>query len=509
MAAPPRKKQKALSDRNDVSIKQSKTYDGLFAPFRALGFITNHVPFALQVHSVKGGLAEPRIHISTCLGRSWAMWDGANMRLLFVGTDAPEMISSLIFQDDAIWAASGLRAIKYLRGKEVASFSNPLGSSLSTLMVFGSYLMALTFDGRHLLIWDTTSENLDATIRFDNGFTATHILHPATYLNKVLVASAEGGLQLWNIKTQVCLYRFNSASLRDSSSVDVPCAITALVQSPAVDVVAIGFSSGEVAIHDVRADEKLMRVHMEGGVRSISFRADGQPSFATASSNGHIAIWDLNAGGRLLHLHRGAHDGAIASIQWLPGQPILISSGEDNSVKQWMFDTPTSAPRLLKYRSGHHQPPHLIRFYGEDGKIILTASRDRSLRNTSVVRDSRSHELSQGSLAKKATSVNQPIMNLKFSPITSLSFSRTRSKDWEDVITTHMNESYARTWRVENKTCGRWLFKPPPEEKHASAIAKSAIVSACGNFGIVAFSSGLVQMWSLESGLPRRLYQLP
>ena len=60
---------------------------------------------------------------------------------------------------------------------------------------------------------------------------------------------------------------------------------------------------------------------------------DGHPILATASSNGHIALWDLNAGGRLLHIVRGAHDGAISEVQWVPGQPLLISSGEDNSVK--------------------------------------------------------------------------------------------------------------------------------------------------------------------------------
>jgi U3 small nucleolar RNA-associated protein 21 len=141
--------------------------------------------------------------------------------------------------------------------------------------------------------------------------------------------------------------------------------------------------------------------------------ADGEPILASASSAGHIALWDLNAGGRLLHMIRGAHDGAISTVEWVPGQPVLITSGEDNSVKvckygflfletfsferqQWLFDSPTAAPRLLKFRSGHNAPPHLIRYYGDDGKQLLTASRDRSLRCTSVVRDSRSFELSQG-----------------------------------------------------------------------------------------------------------------
>jgi U3 small nucleolar RNA-associated protein 21 len=57
----------------------------LFAPFRALGLITNQVPFALQVRAVKGSAAGPRLHILTCLGNSWALWEGEKMTLLFVG----------------------------------------------------------------------------------------------------------------------------------------------------------------------------------------------------------------------------------------------------------------------------------------------------------------------------------------------------------------------------------------------------------------------------------------
>ena len=57
----------------------------LFAPFRALGLITNQVPFALQVRAVKGSAEGPRLHILTCLGNSWALWEGEKMTLLFVG----------------------------------------------------------------------------------------------------------------------------------------------------------------------------------------------------------------------------------------------------------------------------------------------------------------------------------------------------------------------------------------------------------------------------------------
>lgn len=77
-----------------------------------------------------------------------------------------------------------------------------------------------------------------------------------------------------------------------------------------------------------------MQVRMDGGpVNSIAFRTDGQEVLATSNANGNIALWDLNEGGRLSHIIRGAHDAEVTSIQWIPGQPVLISSGNDNSVK--------------------------------------------------------------------------------------------------------------------------------------------------------------------------------
>lgn len=136
---------------------------------------------------------------------------------------------------------------------------------------------------------------------------------------------------------------------------------------------------------------------------------------ATGSSNGSIAMWDLAKGGRIQHVQRQAHEQGVGGLEWVAGQPLLISSSGDNSIKvsrggclsalikadipqQWLFDSPEAVPRLLKMRGGHHAPPTSIRYYGEDGKQILTAGRDRALRYTSVVRDSRSHELSQGTI---------------------------------------------------------------------------------------------------------------
>ena len=160
--------------------------------------------------------------------------------------------------------------------------------------------------------------------------------------------------------SRTCIHKYSASGLLSGSTTSTSNpAITCLVQSPAIDVVGVGFASGEISVYDIRADERLMRVFMqEGGIRSLAFRSgasqprspatifrgsdvvsfsclnqDGTQVLSAAASTGHIAFWDLNSGGKLLHVIRGAHEGAVTAIEWIPGQPILVSSGEDNSVK--------------------------------------------------------------------------------------------------------------------------------------------------------------------------------
>lgn len=82
---PPRKRIRPLT--SDVKSKQSTggSSPQLYAPFRALGIITNHVPIVVQTRSFKGATEGPKIHLLTCLGRSWALWEGGKMSLLFAG----------------------------------------------------------------------------------------------------------------------------------------------------------------------------------------------------------------------------------------------------------------------------------------------------------------------------------------------------------------------------------------------------------------------------------------
>lgn len=137
----------------------------------------------------------------------------------------------------------------------------------------------------------------------------------------------------------------------------------------------------------------------------------------------------------------------------------VLKFGRFHYLQQWLLDTPTAAPRLLKQRSGHHAPPHLVRYYGDDGKALLTAGKDHSLRYTSVVRDSRGYELSQGSIARRATRLDVKPSSLKLPLITSLAYSTSRSRDWDDVVTVSSEEARGRSWSVEGKRVGKYTFE--------------------------------------------------
>lgn len=58
---------------------------------------------------------------------------------------------------------------------QVGRVSNPLGTVLSSIIVFGSQLLALTEDGGRLLIWDTAGggKNENFSI-FVHQFTPSH-----------------------------------------------------------------------------------------------------------------------------------------------------------------------------------------------------------------------------------------------------------------------------------------------------------------------------------------------
>lgn len=71
-------------------------------------------------------------------------------------------------------------------------------------------------------------------------------------------------------------------------------------------------------------------------------------------------------------------------LHWFTGEPRLMSSAADNSLKQWLFDATDGTARLLRFRSGHSAPPAVVSHYGE-GMRLLSAGADRAFRVFSTI----------------------------------------------------------------------------------------------------------------------------
>jgi U3 small nucleolar RNA-associated protein 21 len=164
----------------------------------------------------------------------------------------------------------------------------------------------------------------------------------------------------------------------------------------------------------------------------------------------------------------------------------------------------------------------MIRYYGSDGKSLLSSSKDdRTLRYSSVVRDSRSFELSQGSVTSKSNKLGMAARELRLSPVEGLSFTgigagqggvgnaSTIKREWDDVLTFHSGEDTARTWSVGNKRLGKHRFAVN-DAKIETGPARAACVTACGNFGLVGYErADRALMWNMQSGIRRREFKLP
>lgn len=337
-----------------------------------------------------------------------------------------------------------------------------------------------------------------------------------TFLNKIFVGRQNGSVEIWNLSTAKLVYTIFPPSLGSG-------AVTALQPTPALSLLAIAYGNGLLLIHDVRTDQEVMSLWSSSShktpITSISFRTDGLGAgqdgkrdgvMATAGiSSGDISLWDLNAGGRVMGVLRGAHNVAaeernsgIAKIDFLPGQPVIVSTGLDNALRSWIFDeTPFSpVPRILHARNGHAAPVTKLEFLpansdGSDtlGKWLLSAAKDRSLWGFSMRRDGQSTELSQGNVLKKAKKLgnlrgaandSNGFEDLKAPAITCMACSLNRDggmgtagsgpvwantkgasteetniTGWESVVTGHKGDKFARTWFWGKKKAGRWAFE--------------------------------------------------
>ncbi|KMZ58759.1 putative WD-repeat protein [Zostera marina] len=461
---------------------------GIFEPYRAVGYITSSLPFSVNRLGTE-------TFVTVSVGKAFQIYNCAKLTLVAVGPQLPKKIRALASYKEYTFAAYGTEIAVFKRFHQVATWSSHK-EKVNSLFVFGEHIISIDING-YVFIWafkasETNIKPLGHILLGEN-FSPSCIMHPDTYLNKIIICSKEGHLQLWNISTKEKKYEFKGWN----------SSIHCCVSSPALDVIAVGCSDGTVHVHNIRYDDELFSFKHSGrgAVTALSFRTDGQPFLASGCSSGVINIWNLKKR-KLQSVIREAHDASIASLHFFANEPVLMSSAADNSIKMWIFDTTDGDARLLRFRSGHSAPPLCLRFYGH-GRQILSAGQDRAFRLFSVIQDQQSRELSQRHITKRAKKLMVKEEEIKLKPVIAFDCAEIRKNDWCNVVTCHVDTSKAYVWRLQNYVIGEHILTPSVDNP---TPVKSCTISACGNFAFLGTEGGWIERFNLQSGLSRGSY---
>uniref|UniRef100_M3XKA9 WD repeat domain 36 n=1 Tax=Latimeria chalumnae TaxID=7897 RepID=M3XKA9_LATCH len=447
-------------------MSSNKKGSGIFLGFRALGLYSNHLAHVVRYHK-----RHREFYLLTAAGKSFHTYNVKKLGIVAVSNALPEDITCLAADRMLVFASHGNLVKAFARSKEVVHTYKGHSAEVCLLLPFGDHVISVDRDNV-LIIWDVQSEEEYLQLNFDKTvFGISAIMHPSTYLNKVLLGSQQGRLQLWNVKSNKLLYTFPGWG----------SGVTVLQQAPAVDVIAIGLVSGQIVIHNIKFDETLMKFQQDWGpVTAISFRTDGHPVMAAGSPVGHIGLWDLEEK-KLAGQMRDVHSTAIAGMTFVHGEPLLITNGADNAIRVWIFDTPGGGGRLLRCRMGHSAPPNKIKYHGQNGQQILSAGQDGTLQSFSTV-----HERFNKSLGHETA----------------------RQSDWDGIIACHRGYLIATTWNYHRSSMGVHKLEPKRFHKDRAINVTATVVdiTSCGNFAVVGISSGHVDVYNMQSGLHRGHY---
>lgn len=462
----------------------------VFRPYRSVGLVSNHVPLVVRyIHRRQEHL------IITCVGRSFHTYSSRHLKLLSVSERHDGEIAVLAADRNYVYTAVAGQVRAWQRGTQLVHSYLPHEQPVTCVLSFGAHL--ITVDNASLLrVTDIQSEQVYTEQQFDaETFLISAVLHPSTYVNKILLGSRQGTLRLWNVARGALVHEFAGWQ----------SAVTVLEQAPALDTVAIGLENGSVHVHNLQYDRSLMSFSQEwGAVTALAFRSDGPAVMVSASADGHLALWDLEErrlAGQMWH----AHTSAVSGLCMLPALPLMITSSSDNTLKVWTLDMPDGSGRLLRKREGHAAIPTTVRFYGQHDHIV-SAARDSCLRVFSSENDSYSVSFGRASFnrnlsKKRRLGAEDP---LTMPAIIALASECAREKEWDNIVTLHAGLSVATTWSYQRSCLGEHRLchdrfkrhKHHTDREHATCCD----LTACGNFVLLGYSSGHVDRYNMQSG---------
>lgn len=227
------------------------------------------------------------MYLLAATNRSFKVYALPTLKIKFLGPTLSHKISAVEVSNEIAFVAgeNSLQAFHFHHVVNKRSFDH----AITALFLLDKELVVCLDEGS-LVVVSSTSFQVTRTVRVPHE--AKVVVHPPTYVNKLLVAGGSQ-LTLLNISSGKILFEFQAEpSLAELFKHEV----SALRESPAPDVVAVGFASGDAILLNIRTCEVVASLKMKSPVRQFAFTRDpaGAPLLFIASRDLPLACFDLN-----------------------------------------------------------------------------------------------------------------------------------------------------------------------------------------------------------------------
>ena len=478
----------------------------LIAPYKSIGlFLDSNPPYFFSA-GLKSFIAVSTHH-------SYKIYKLPDLKIKLLGPHFPHKIRAIAAHNDFLYISvkSQILQISYYH---IQRKFDSEGSSLEKLLILGDFLIASDRDST-IFLWEIREEK--PLFRMKISFEILDLLHPMTYLNKILVIGKRN-CELFNIKTCEKVYSFTETfqnlykiSANSENSQENHNEISCVKGSPSLHIIAIGFTSGLIALHNLKTDENLFSFTQENAVIALAFSQQEIPLLASSDLKGTINVWALNEKSLFSKL-ANFHKKAVNFLEFLPNELVLVS-GADNELLQWKFDDLYEDKfRIIRKRAGPQNPIKKLRFFGEDSLHLLASSNSDTseLWDISLLNECQNLVFSQKinrTLSKRHYDTET---QFKLNEILDFDFSANRAKEWGSLLTCHNYSCKPCVWSIEDHSIVKKpieIFEDKAKNDDSLNFITAVSVTNCGNFAVLGLKSGFIAKINMESGVFQSEFQ--
>ncbi|CCW61210.1 unnamed protein product [Phytomonas sp. EM1] len=477
-----------------------------FEPFRVVGSICGSVPISCTML-----YGTPVMMVAA--GRTFNLFKGKELLMIRGGPILQEPLRAVAQSGKYRFAAEGPRVHAWVHHKLLWTVVHQdlTLPSVIHLLAQDDLLFCLGDDKRIAVRVIKTGCLIQEILIGNNEDATTMALLPG-YTNKLLVATVQGSLHIYNYKTAMSVWYTRA----EASHLDTYAPILSLACSFHKDIIAYGTSDGKVVVFNVGSGESITTFrHKQGAVTALAFRADRDHLLMSGTGLGEIIIWDLKnrcMDGALTRTRQVRSDIEVLETPHLAAvhslitflQPadvtFVVTGGADNALMEFRFDTVDGLGLFVRERRGHMGSCTAAAFYNKD--LLITAGYDRAVRITHLFSDRASWELSQGKLGKKGQEKHLGREELKVSPAIAIASCSARNYQWASAVTLHQGSAQMCGWRIDTRALEFKLSGIQAADHTARAVA----MSECGNFAVVGYSSGNAVVMNIQNRGLRQLF---